>query len=119
MFYEHLQRVYHASRECLPFMTPGAVRFWTRYDPIVETSFPNPVVTIRISLGTFSTVFPNKLFEMNTSKHTKNILKVFENRIAEMSKSFWTCQSFGLILKILSVRTIKYAAEILIFGQSE
>ena len=36
-----------------------------------------------------------------------------------MSKSFWTCQSFGLILKILSVRTIKYAAEILIFCQSE
>ena len=30
-----------------------------------------------------------------------------------MSKSFWTCQSFGLILKILSV--LKYAAEILIF----
>ena len=39
--------------------------------------------------------------------------------IAEMSKSFWTCQSFGLILKILSVRTIKYAAEILFFCQSE
>ena len=32
--------------------------------------------------------------------------------VPEMSKSFWTCQSFGLILKILSVRTIKYAAEI-------
>ena len=26
----------------------------------------------------------------------------------EMLKSFWTCQSFGLVLKILSVRTIKY-----------
>ena len=39
--------------------------------------------------------------------------------IAEMLKSFWTCQSFGLILKILSVRTIKYAAEILNFCQSE
>ena len=37
----------------------------------------------------------------------------------ELSKSFWTCQSFGLTLKILSVRTIKYAAEILIFRQSE
>ena len=36
-----------------------------------------------------------------------------------MLKSFWTCQSFQLILKILSVRTIKYAAEILIFCQSE
>ena len=38
---------------------------------------------------------------------------------AEMLKSFWTCQSFGLILKILSVRTIKYAAEILNLCQSE
>ena len=26
----------------------------------------------------------------------------------EMLKSFWTCQSFGLILKIVSVRTKKY-----------
>ena len=34
----------------------------------------------------------------------------------EMSKSFWTCQSFGLILKILLVRTIKYEAEILFFS---
>ena len=34
---------------------------------------------------------------------------------AEILKSFLTCQSFGLILKILSVRTIKYAAEILFF----
>ena len=32
-----------------------------------------------------------------------------------MLKSFWTCQSFGLILRILSVRTIKYAAEIFFF----
>ena len=35
--------------------------------------------------------------------------------ISEMLKSFWRCQSFGLILKILSVQIIKYAAEILIF----
>ena len=40
-------------------------------------------------------------------------------REAEMLKSFWTCQSFGLILKILSVRTIRYAAEILNVCQSE
>ena len=39
--------------------------------------------------------------------------------VPEMLKSFWTCQSFGLILKILSVRTIKYEAEISIFCQSE
>ena len=32
---------------------------------------------------------------------------------------FWTCQSFGLIMKILSVRTIRYAAEIFIFCQSK
>ena len=37
---------------------------------------------------------------------------------AEMLKSFWTCQSFGLILKILSVRTIKYEAEISIFSST-
>ena len=37
----------------------------------------------------------------------------------EMLKSFWTCQSFGLISKILSVRKIKYVAETLIFCQSE
>ena len=37
----------------------------------------------------------------------------------EMLKSFWTCQSFWLILIILSVRTIKYAAEIWIFHQSK
>ena len=32
-----------------------------------------------------------------------------------MLKSFWTCKSFGLILTILSVRTIKYVAEIFFF----
>ena len=43
----------------------------------------------------------------------------FTEWIAEMLKSFSTCQSFLLILKILSVRTIKYEAEISIFCQSE
>ena len=39
--------------------------------------------------------------------------------IAEMSKSCWSCQSFRMILKILSVRTTKNAAKILLFCQSE
>ena len=47
-----------------------------------------------------------------------NNLAVMKNSFAEMLKSFWTCQSFGLILKILSVRIKEYEAEISIFCQS-
>ena len=38
---------------------------------------------------------------------------------AEMLKSSWTCQSFGLILKILSVRTINIWSRNITFCQSE
>ena len=39
---EHLQRVWHASRERLPLQTPGSVPFWgLAYALIVETSFPD------------------------------------------------------------------------------
>ena len=37
---EHLQRVWHASRERLPFRTPGSVPILgLAYAPIVETKF--------------------------------------------------------------------------------
>ena len=61
---EHLRRVWHASRECLPFRTPGSVPLFggLAYAPIVETSFPELVVSFLdfspwIPLGTFS-IFP-------------------------------------------------------------
>ena len=39
---EHLQRVWHASRERLPFRTPGSAPFLgLAYTLIVETSFPD------------------------------------------------------------------------------
>ena len=57
---EHLQRVWLASRECLPFRTPGSVPIWGLANaPIVETKFLELVMSLldfspRISLGTFS-----------------------------------------------------------------
>ena len=57
---EHLQRVWLASRERLPFRTPGSVpHFGTCYAPIVETKFLEPAMSLldfspRIPLGTFS-----------------------------------------------------------------
>ena len=49
---EDLQWVWHASRERLPFRTPGSVPFWgLGYVPIVENSFS---LTCRVSLGIFS-----------------------------------------------------------------
>ena len=59
---EHLQRVWLASRERLPFRTPGSVPppLWEiAYSPIVETSFTELAVSFLdfspwIPLGTFS-----------------------------------------------------------------
>ena len=53
-------------------------------------------------------IFPRfPLFALRPKKQEMCLQRFF--------KSFWPCQSFGLILKILSVRTMKYAAEIIFF----
>ena len=57
---EHLQRVWHASRERLPFRTPGSVPILGLANaPIVETKFLEFAMSLldfspRIPLGTFS-----------------------------------------------------------------
>ena len=57
---EHLQRVWHASREHLPFRTPGSVSIvGLACVPIVETRFIELAMSLldfspRIPLGTFS-----------------------------------------------------------------
>ena len=57
---EHLQRVWHASRERLPFRTPGSVPILRLANaPIVETKFLELAMSLldflpRIPLGTFS-----------------------------------------------------------------
>ena len=57
---EHLQRVWLASRERLPFRTPGSVPILgLAYAPIVETGFLELAMSLldfspRIPLGTFS-----------------------------------------------------------------
>ena len=57
---EHLQRVWHASRERLPFRTPGPVPILGLANaPIVETKFLEFVMSLldfssRIPHGTFS-----------------------------------------------------------------
>ena len=57
---EHLQRVWHASRERLPFRTPGSVPILGLANaPIVETKFLELAMSLldfspRIPLGTFS-----------------------------------------------------------------
>ena len=57
---EHLQRVWLASRERLPFRTPGSVPILgLAYAPIVETKFLELAMSLldfspRIPLGTFS-----------------------------------------------------------------
>ena len=48
---EHLQRVWYASRECLPFWTPGSITLLgLAYARIVETNFP----VLEVSLLDFS-----------------------------------------------------------------
>ena len=68
----HLQRLWHDSRECLPFRTPGSVPFFgPAYAPIVGTSFPELAVpffdfSLRIPLGTFSILLYFKMaFEIH------------------------------------------------------
>ena len=57
---EHMQRVWLASRERLPFRTPGSVsHLGLAYAPIVETKFLELAMSLldfspRIPLGTFS-----------------------------------------------------------------
>ena len=57
---EHLRQVWHASRERLPFRTPGSVPILGLANaPIVETKFLELAVSLldfspRIPLGTFS-----------------------------------------------------------------
>ena len=47
---EHLQWMWHASREREPFRTPGSVPFLRlEYVPIVETSFPELVVSLPLN----------------------------------------------------------------------
>ena len=44
---EHLQRVWHGSRERLPFWTPGSAPFLgLAYALIVETRFPELAVSL-------------------------------------------------------------------------
>ena len=66
---EHSQRVWHASRERLPFRTPGSVPILGLANaPIVETKFLEPAMSLldfspRIPLGTFSILLNNaKIF---------------------------------------------------------
>ena len=67
---EHLQWVWHASRERLPLRTPGSVFFFgIAYARIVETSFPELAVSVLdfspwIPLGTFS-ILLKTLFKIN------------------------------------------------------
>ena len=62
---EHLQRVWHASRERLPFRTPGSVPILGLANaPIVETKFLELAMSLldfspRIPLGTFSILLLN------------------------------------------------------------
>ena len=64
---EHLQRVWHASRERLPFRTPGSVPILGLASaPIVETKFLELAMSLldfspRIPLGTFSILLHNPL----------------------------------------------------------
>ena len=65
---EHLQRVWHASRERLPFRTPGSVPILgLAHAPIVETKLLELAMSLldfspRIPLGTFSIlIFTNRL----------------------------------------------------------
>ena len=58
---QRLQRVWHASRERLPFRTPGPFPFWGGrvHAQIIETSFPEFAVTFLdfspwVPLGKFS-----------------------------------------------------------------
>ena len=56
---ERLQRVWHASRERLPFRTLGSVLLGLANAPIVETKFLELAMSLldfspRIPLGTFS-----------------------------------------------------------------
>ena len=50
------QRVWHASRERLPFRTPSAVPLFA-YAPIVETSFPE----LAVCFSTFHPEYPSVL----------------------------------------------------------
>ena len=64
---EHLQPVWHASRERLPFRTPGSVPppiLGLACASIVETRFLELAMSLldfspRISLGTFSILLPS------------------------------------------------------------
>ena len=68
---EHLQRVWHASRERLPFRTPGSVpHLGLASAPIVETKFLELAMSLldfshRIPLGTFSILLGTILYQCN------------------------------------------------------
>ena len=67
---EHLQRVWLASRERLPFRTPGSVPILGLANaPIVETKFLELAMSLldfshRIPLGTFSILLFSKFFQI-------------------------------------------------------
>ena len=75
---EHLQRVWHASRERLPFRTPGSVPILGLANaPIVETKFLELAMSLldfstRIPLGTFS-ILLNKIKKITQT----NIIKAW------------------------------------------
>ena len=85
---EHLGQVWHASRERLPFRTPGSVPIvGLACAPIVETRFLEPAMYLldfspRIPLGTFSILLPAMahlldLHKCNTIPHRLSMLKEF------------------------------------------
>ena len=63
---EHLQRVWLASRERLPFRTPGSVPFWgLAYALIDETSFTELAISF------------SRLFTLNTPQYFLNFANFF------------------------------------------
>ena len=90
---EHLQRVWLASRERLPFRTPGSVPILGLANaPIVETKFLELAMSLldfspRIPLGTFSILLSK--FVLNID-HFRNFLSCFISNLW-CFRRFFTC----------------------------
>ena len=90
---EHMQRVWLASRERLPFRTPGSVpQLGLANAPIVETKFLELAMSLldfspRIPLGTFS-ILLSKLWKLRAFKISPSLefSKFWKQSLAK----FWT-----------------------------
>ena len=88
---EHLQRVWHASRERLPFRTPGSVPILGLANaPIVETKFLELAMFLldfspRIPLGTFSIL----LIQIRRSYLNREILFIICVSFGKLSPESW------------------------------